>query len=68
METNVSVSDNLSGMAKTEKTVPIYARLTETDVAAVDKAAAKQPIAVSRSHMIALIVREWVSKQRPPRK
>lgn len=60
--------DTLAGMKKSEKTVPIYARIPESDVAELDKAASEQPIAVSRSMMIALIVREWASKRRPPKK
>lgn len=53
----------IDGMKKKEKSVPIHARLAESDVAAVDKCAEEQPIPVSRSHMIALIVREWVVKR-----
>lgn len=53
---------------KQEKTVPIYARVLESDVAVLDRVAAEQPIAVSRSHMIALIVRAWADKQRSPKK
>ena len=48
---------------KPVKTVPIHARLPEPDVAELDKAAAQQPIPVSRSMMIALIVREWAVKR-----
>jgi hypothetical protein len=61
METTVSDSDTLPGMAKKEKTVPIHARLPDSDVAEVDKAAGEQkkPFAVSRSLMIATIIREW---------
>jgi hypothetical protein len=62
----VSDFDTVACMAK-EKTVPIHARLAESDVAAVDKASEEQPIPVSRSHMIALIVREWVKKRLPPK-
>jgi hypothetical protein len=69
METTVSDSDTLPGMAKKEKTVPIHARLPESDVAAVDKAAGEQkPFAVSRSLMIATIIREWASRRRSPKK
>jgi L-aminopeptidase/D-esterase-like protein len=69
VETNVSDLDNLSGMAKKQTTVPVYARLPESDVAEVDKAAEQQkPFAVSRSLMIATIVREWADKRRSPKK
>lgn len=60
--------DTLSDMAKKEKTVAIHARLSESDVAEVDKAAERQPIPVSRSHMIALIVRDWINRRRSPKK
>jgi hypothetical protein len=66
----VSDLNTLSGMAKkSEKTVPIYARLSESDVDELDKAAAEQkPFAVSRSLMVAMIVREWADKRRSPKK
>lgn len=57
----------IDGMKK-EKTVPIHARIAELDVAEIDKAAERQSIPVTRSHMIALIVREWVNRQRSPKK
>jgi hypothetical protein len=53
---------------KSEKTVPIHARLSESDVAEIDKAASEQPIPVSRSYMVALIVREWRDKRRSPKR
>lgn len=65
----MSDSDTLSDMAKkTEKTVPVHARLSESDVAEVDKAANEQPIPVSRSYMLAIIVRQWADKRRSPKK
>jgi hypothetical protein len=51
-----------------QKTVPIHARLAESDVAEIDKAAGEQPIPVSRSMMVAIIVREWVNRRQKPRK
>jgi hypothetical protein len=69
METPVSDSDTLSGMAKKEKTTPVHARIPDSDVAEVDKAAEqRKPFAVSRSLMIATIVREWADKRRSPKK
>lgn len=48
----------LDGMGKKPvKTVPIHARLPVPDVAEVDAAAAE--LMVSRSLMVALIVRQW---------
>jgi len=44
------------------KTIPIRARITEADVAALDKAASQQDIPVTRSMMVAIIVREWLKK------
>jgi hypothetical protein len=44
------------------KTVSIHARLVESDVAEVDEAASDQPIPVSRSMMIALIIRDWIKQ------
>lgn len=67
VETIVSDSDIVDGMKKV-KTVPIHARLSESDVAALDKAASEQPIPVSRSMMVALIVREWLQRQQSPKK
>jgi len=67
METIVSGSDILDGMKK-KKTVPIRARLPESDVAELDKAASEQPIPVSRSMMVALIVREWIQSRQSPKK
>jgi hypothetical protein len=67
METNVSDTDTVDGMKKV-KTVPIHARLSESDVAALDKAAGEQPIPVSRSMMVALVVREWVLRQQSSKK
>lgn len=62
METTVSGSVILSGMgSKKIKTVPIHARIPESDVAAVDKAADDELI--SRSMMVARIVREWVKRK-----
>jgi len=55
-------------MAKKETTVPIYARLPKSDVDELDKAAEQQSIPVSRSMMVALIVREWVQNRRSPKK
>ncbi len=70
METIVSDSATLPGMAKrkTEKTVPIHARIAESDVAEIDRVASTHPIPLTRSHMIALIVREWVNRHRSPKK
>jgi hypothetical protein len=53
---------------KSEKTVPIHARLTESDVAEIERAAKEQPIPVSRSYMLAIIVRQWADKRRSPKK
>lgn len=53
----------LDDMSKKQKTVPIHARLVESDVSEVDRAATEQPISVSRSMMIALIVRDWVKRR-----
>jgi hypothetical protein len=51
------------------KTVPIHARIAASDVAEIDKAADEQPISVSRSMMVALIVRDWAKRrQLKPRK
>jgi hypothetical protein len=55
-------------MAKKMKTVPIHARLPESDVTELEKAASEQPIPVSRSMMIALVVREWVQRRQSPKK
>jgi hypothetical protein len=60
----VSDFDTVDSMAKKLKTVPIHARLPESDVAELDKVAELQPIPVTRSHMVALIVREWLNKWR----
>jgi uncharacterized protein (DUF1778 family) len=62
VETNVSnagIVDAMSG--KPVKTVPIYARVPAPDVALIDKAAKASYI--SRSQMVARIVREWAVKQ-----
>ncbi len=64
VETTVSDSVTVGDVAKKPvKTVPIHARLPEPDVAELDKAAAQQPIPVSRSMMVALIVRAWAEKR-----
>lgn len=63
MKTIVSDSIILGGMKNKAKTVPIYARLLESDVSEVDKAANEQPIPVSRSMMIALIIRDWIKRK-----
>lgn len=68
METIVSAPDIVDGMKKV-KTVPIHARLTEADLAAVDRAAAEQkPFPVSRSTMLAIIVREWAERRESPKR
>lgn len=54
-------------MRKKDKTVPIHVRLPESDVAVVDQAAGNNPIPVSRSMMLAHIVRDWVKKQLSPK-
>ena len=43
-------------------TVAVHARIPESDVAVVDSAADEELI--SRSNMIARIVREWVKRQK----
>jgi len=48
------------------KTVPVYARIPEPDVAELDRAADEE--LVSRSTMIARVVREWVRRRLPPKK
>lgn len=53
--------DTIAGMAKKFKTVPVHARIPESDVAEVDKAAEEE--LASRSTMIARIVREWVKRR-----
>lgn len=59
--------DILDGMAKKIRTVPVHARIPESDVAKVDEAAADE--LTSRSTMIARIVREWAKRLKPkPRK
>jgi metal-responsive CopG/Arc/MetJ family transcriptional regulator len=63
------VSDSLTiadVSKKSFRTVPIHARLPEPDVAEVDKAATEE--LVSRSTMIARIVREWVRRRLPPKR
>lgn len=67
METNVSDSANLVGMSKKPmRTVPVHARIPESDVAVVDKAADEE--LVSRSTMIARIVREWAKRRQSPKR
>lgn len=52
---------------KNIRTVPVHARIPESDVAELDKAAEVELI--SRSNMIARIVREWAKqRQRSPKK
>jgi hypothetical protein len=51
---------------KQVKTVPVHARIPESDVAEVDKAADEE--LVSRSNMLARIVREWVKRRLSPKK
>lgn len=67
-ETNVSDSDILVVMAKKPiKTVTIHARIPDSDVAEIDRAAEEE--LVSRSNMVARIVREWAKqRQRPPKR
>jgi metal-responsive CopG/Arc/MetJ family transcriptional regulator len=64
--TNSSDLATVASMAKTTpNAVNIHARLRESDVAEIDSAAHEELI--TRSGMIARIVREWV-KQRSPQK
>jgi hypothetical protein len=64
----VSDTDTMAGMSKV-KTVPIQVRVTESDVAALDKAAQGwKPLPVTRSLLVAMIVREWVEKRQSPKK
>lgn len=50
----------IDGMSKKKtRTVPVHARIAESDVAEVDKAADQN--GVTRSLMISLIVRQWVN-------
>ncbi len=56
----MSEVDTLDGMKKI-KTVTIHARLPESDVAEVDKAAGEE--LSSRSNMLARIVREWARRR-----
>lgn len=58
----------LADMSKKEKTVLVHARILESDVAELDKAASEQPIRVSRSMQIALAIRDWASRRRSPKK
>lgn len=51
----------IDAMKKQIKTVPIHARLPESDVAVVDRAAEQEPC--SRSNMVARIIREWIKRQ-----
>lgn len=62
LETNVSDLATLDAVSKKPpKTVPVHARIPEPDVAEIDKGADEE--LVSRSNMIARIVREWVKKR-----
>lgn len=55
--------DNWRNMSKKQvTTVAVHARIPESDVAVVDSAADEELI--SRSNMIARIVREWVKRQK----
>lgn len=66
-ETIVSDAVILDGMSKKVRTVAVHARIPASDVAEVDKAADEE--LVSRSNMIARIVREWAKvRQRSPKK
>lgn len=69
MATTVLDSDTFAGMAKKkEKTVSIHARVVESDAAEIKKSADNQPIPVSTSYMVAMIIREWANRQRSPKK
>ena len=60
----MSDSDIIADVAKKlVKTVPIHARVPESDVALVDKAAAAE--LTSRSLMVARIIREWAKRMKP---
>ena len=50
--------DTIDGMKKKVETVPVHARLPQSDVEEVDRAANEE--LTSRSNMLARIVREWV--------
>jgi hypothetical protein len=67
-ETIVSDPVILDAMSRKHiRTVTIHARIPESDVAAIDKAADEELI--SRSSMMARIVREWVKqRQKSPKK
>lgn len=47
-------------MKTKEQTVPIYARLPQSDVALIDKAAKEEK--ESRSAMVARVIREWAKR------
>jgi hypothetical protein len=64
MDTNVTNPDTMPVMAD-NTTVPIYARVSKADLKIVDKAAKdNKPFEVSRSLMIATIIREWADARR----
>jgi metal-responsive CopG/Arc/MetJ family transcriptional regulator len=54
----VSDSNTIGSMKQKVKTVPIYARIPESDVDELDRAANEE--LNSRSNMIARVIREWV--------
>ena len=61
METNVSNAGIVDAMSKKPvKTVPVYARVPAPDVALIDAAA--KTAYVSRSMMVARIVRDWAAR------
>ena len=64
METNVSDCDTLPDMAKKEKSVAIHARVPQSDVDVLDKVAGEQMVPVTRSMLVATIIREWVENRR----
>lgn len=48
------------------RTVPIHVRLHESDVAEIDRIADDE--LMTRSQLVARIVREWIKKRLPPKR